>query len=204
MPEMTESAGIGIAIPGYDYGTPRAARSPVSLVDLQELERTIGWSEEDAAALQMAAAVLTDQAEQLVDHWRSRIGAQPHLAKWFFGPDGKPDESYKAAVKKRFVRWVIDTCTRPRDRAWLDYQEEIGRRHTPAKKNQTDGAKTPPLVPLRHLIAFSAPLMLDTKDFLAKKGHGAQDVERMQAAWTKSVLLQIALWARPYVSADLW
>jgi hypothetical protein len=73
------------------------------------------------------------------------------------GPDGKPDDAYKAAVKKRFVQWVIDTCTRPRDQAWLDYQEEIGLRHTPAKKNATERAQTPELVPLRYLIAFTAP-----------------------------------------------
>ena len=107
-------------------------------------------------------------------------------------------------MKKRFVQWVIDTCTRPRDQAWLDYQEEIGLRHTPAKKNETEHAQTPALVPLRYLLAFTAPVVLGAKDFLARKGHNAQDVERMRAAWTKSVLLEIALWARPYVSSGLW
>jgi hypothetical protein len=204
MPDMIEPGGSRSAIPGYDYGTARAARSPLSIDELRELERTVGWTAVDTKALEMAATVLTDQAEALVDAWRARIGAQPHLAKWFFGPDGKPDDRYKAAVKKRFVQWVIDTCTRPRDRAWLDYQEEIGLRHTPAKKNQTEGARTPSVVPLRYLIAFVAPVVLDTKAFLAKKGHAAQDVEAMQAAWTKSVLLHIALWARPYARDDLW
>src|SRR5256885_8382085 len=28
------------------------------------------------------------------------IGSQPHLAQWFFAPDGKPDEAYKAADRK--------------------------------------------------------------------------------------------------------
>ena len=107
-------------------------------------------------------------------------------------------------MKKRFVQWVIDTCTRPRDQAWLDYQEEIGLRHTPAKKNETEHAQTPDRVPLRYLLAFIGPVVLGAKDFLARKGHNAQDVERMRAAWTKSVLLEIALWARPYVSSGLW
>jgi len=78
------------------------------------LEHSVGWTAQDAEALKMAADVLSDQAEALVDSWRAQIGAQPHLAKWFVGPDFKPDEAYKAAVKKRFVQWVIDTCTRPR------------------------------------------------------------------------------------------
>jgi hypothetical protein len=31
------------------------------------------------------------------------IGRQPELVRWFFGPDGKPDDHYRAAVKRRFV-----------------------------------------------------------------------------------------------------
>jgi hypothetical protein len=49
----------------------------------------------------------------MVDSWRAIIGDHPFLAKWFFGPDGNPDEAYKAAVKRRFVQWVSDLCRRP-------------------------------------------------------------------------------------------
>jgi hypothetical protein len=192
------------AISGYDYGTPKAADSPVSLEELRALEQTVGWTPGDADALKLAATVLDDQAEAMVDSWRARIGAQPHLAKVFFDPSGKPDEAYKAAVKQRFVQWVRDTCSRPRDQAWLDYQEEIGLRHTPAKKNRTDGARTPNVVPMRYLVAFVAPVVIGAKDFLARKGHSAEDIERMHQAWTKSVLLEIAFWTRPYTNEGLW
>src|SRR3954471_22865202 len=101
-------------IPGYEYGSSRVARSPVTLSELRALEHSVGWTAQDAEALRMAAEVLSDQAEALVGSWRAQIAAHPHLAKWFPGADGKPDAAYKAAVKKRFVRWVIDTCTRPR------------------------------------------------------------------------------------------
>ena len=57
-------------------------------------------------------------------------------------------------MKLRFVEWVVDLCTEPFDRQWLDYQEEIGLRHMPAKKNDTDHANSPVVVPLRYLIAF--------------------------------------------------
>jgi hypothetical protein len=191
-------------IPGYDYGTPRAERSPVQLNELRELEATVGWTRQDDEALKMAGDVLRDQAEALVDYWRGHIAEQPHLVKWFFGANGKPDDNYRAAVKKRFVQWVIDACTKPRDQAWLDYQEEIGLRHTPAKKNQTDGVATPNLVPLRYLFAFIAPTILDSKAFLAKKGHAAKDVEMMHEAWTKTVVLHLTLWSRPYAKAEFW
>src|SRR6516162_2761167 len=157
------------AIHGYDYGAARAAHSPVTLDELRMLEQTVGWTEADGDAIAMAAEVLAGQEEAMVNSWRSIIGEHEHLAKWFFGPDGKPDEAYKAAVKKRFVRWVTDLCRRERDQAWLDYQEEIGLRHTPAKKNRTDKAQTPDVVPLRHLMAFTSVVITTTKEFFGKK-----------------------------------
>lgn len=191
-------------IPGYDYGTARAAHSPVQLEELRMLEQTVGWTEADSDAIAMAAEVLAGQEEAMVDSWRSIIGEHEHLAKWFFGPDGKPDEAYKAAVKKRFVRWVTDLCLRKRDQAWLDYQEEIGLRHTPAKKNLTDQAQTPDVVPLRYLVSFTSVVITTAKVFLGEKGHSLEEVERMHAAWTKAVVLTLALWSRPYAKAGLW
>jgi Protoglobin len=191
------------AIPGYDFDRTSLATSPVDLATLRTLEQTVGWTDADTDALKMADEVLGDQAEAMVDSWRRQIAAQPHLARWFFGPDGQPDERYKAAVKRRFVQWVRDTCLRPHDQAWLNYQEEIGLRHTPAKKNTTDDAHTPDVVPLRYLLTFVAAV-LDVKTFLSAKGHTPDEVERMQRAWTKNVLLQIALWSRPYVRDGLW
>jgi hypothetical protein len=108
-------------IAGYDYGRPDAARSPVSMEELRQLEAAVGWSQSDADTLQRHGDIFRQHAEEMVDSWRTVIGSQPHLAKWFFGPDGKPDDEYKAKVKKRFVQWVLDVCFRPHDQAWLDY-----------------------------------------------------------------------------------
>ncbi|HXF27325.1 MAG TPA: hypothetical protein VN610_08625, partial [Bryobacteraceae bacterium] len=78
------------AIPGYHYGS--AARSPVTLDELQALEQAANFTEEDSLALQRAGEILAGQATQMVDSWRARIAAQPELARLFFGPDGRPDE----------------------------------------------------------------------------------------------------------------
>ena len=118
----------------------------------------------------------------MVDSWRAIIGNHPFLAKWFSGPDGNPDEVYKAAVKKRFVQWVSDLCWRERGQAWLDYQEEIGLRHTPAKKNKTEETHTPYVVPLRYVWAFAGPVIGGAREFLASKSHSATEVERMHQA----------------------
>jgi hypothetical protein len=192
------------AIPGYDFGSGSVSRSPVTAPDLKKLEQSVGLTETDRRYLALAGEVLGDQAEKMVDTWRSRIGAQEHLDQWFFGQDGKPNDRYKAAVKPRFVQWVIDTCTRPYDQTWLDYQDEIGRRHTPDKKNQTDGVAAPNLVPLRYLVAFTAVIVTTSKEFLATKGHSSEEVEGMHTAWTKAVMLSLALWCRPYARESLW
>jgi hypothetical protein len=73
-------------ISGYDYGTSAAAHSPVTPDELRALEATVGSISEDRAALEMAGAILRDQAETMVDSWRAEIAQQPHLGKWFFGP----------------------------------------------------------------------------------------------------------------------
>lgn len=193
-----------IQIPGYEFGSPSLPRSPVSLDELRALEQACGFDSNAREQLRKAAVVLTGRAEDLVDIWRSVIAEHPEMRQVFFGPDGRPDETYKAAVKKRFVRWVIDSCEREHDQDWLDYQQEIGERHTPAKKNLTDGAHTACLVPLRYLIAFSGVVSTTIRPILEEGGYSGTELEEIQAAWTKSMLLHLALWARPYVGACLW
>jgi hypothetical protein len=190
-------------IPGYDFGTAESAVSPFSEEDLRTLEETAGWSENDAVTLQKHADLFRQQAERMVDSWRSVIGEQPNLAHWFVGPDGKPDDEYKARVKRRFVQWVIDLALRKHDRDWLNYQEEIGLRHTPAKKNVADGRQTPPLVPLRYLLGF-IPVVLPIRRFFADAIQNEVELKNLQDAWTKAVILHVTLWSRPYASDGLW
>ena len=189
-------------IPGYDFGTPRSAESPLSDEDLRNLEQTVGWTNEDRNILVKHSAVFQQQAEAMVDSWRSVIAAQTHLAHWFVGPDGNSDDDYKARVKRRFVQWVIDVALRPHDRAWLNYQEEIGLRHTPTKKNLTDRKQTPPLVPLRYLLGF-IPVVLPIRKFFTASISSDAELVRLEAAWTRAVLLHITLWSRPYTTEGL-
>jgi len=172
--------------------------------ELAKLEQAVGLTDEDRRYLRQAGEVLEDQTEAVVDCWRGIIAQQPHLAVYSLGPDGRPDEAYKVAVKRRFVQWVLDTCRRPHDQAWLDYQEEIGLRHTRAKKNRTDNAQTPPHIPLRYVLAFTATMNATIRPFLAKKGRSPEEVERMHEAWCKAVMLQITLWSRSYTKEQDW
>ena len=185
-------------VPGYDFGAGTVARSPLGMEDLDLLKQTVLFTEEDEEYLRLAGDVLEDQADEVLDLWYGFVGSHPHLIRYFSDPDGEPDSDYLARVRERFERWILDTCRRPYDQEWLDYQQEIALRHTRAKKNQTDGARAPEHIPLRYVVAFIYPITATIKEFLAKGEHSAEEVEKMHQAWFKSVVLQVTLWSCPY------
>jgi hypothetical protein len=158
------------------YGQLNVAYSPVSVEELRQIEMTVGWSEEDVRIL----GKMVSRTE-----WQAR-------------------REYKAKVKKRFVQWVLDACFGHHDQAWLDYQEEIGLRHTPEKKNQTDGAHTPAVAPLRYLIAFGTVVGISTRRFFVDARVRGDELRKLEDAWSKAVQLHIALWSRPYAKDGLW
>ena len=199
--DSAASRKIAEEIPGYTYGTPEAARSPVSPADLELLKKTVNFTEEDQKYLHMAGEVLADQTEEVVKRWRGVIAANPHLAQYSLGPEGKPDAHYSADSGLRFRQWILDTCFRRYDQDWLNYQHEIALRHTSVKKNQTDHVQSAAYIPLRYVIAFTAVINDAIKPFLSAKRHSEDEVEKMHRAWCKSVQLQIALWSEPYADS---
>jgi Protoglobin len=188
---------------GYDFGSPAIGRSPVSMEALALLERTVAMSAEDEHWLKQAGMRLADQTDAVVAAWREVIAANSHLARYYGSREGVADTSYKARVGERFKQWILDVCQRPRDQAWLDYQHEIGLRHTHLRKNQVDQAAAVPHIPLRYVIAFTAVINERIRPFLAKDAT-PDEAAAMHAAWCKAVLLQVALWSRPYVAESEW
>ena len=191
-------------IPGYTYGTEQVAKSPIGLEDLNKLKTTVMFTSADEEALRMAGDVLEDQVEDVLDVWYGFVADHPHLLAYFSTPDGHPIQEYLDRVRERFGQWILDTCRRPYDQEWLDYQQEIALRHTPEKKNVTDNANSVDNIPLRYVIAFIYPVTATLRPFLAKKGHSADQVEAMYQAWFKSVTMQIALWSQPYTRDGYW
>jgi hypothetical protein len=187
-------------IPAYTYGTSEVAPSPISVEELQSLKTSIGFTAEDERFLRLAGQVLAGQTQQIVAHWRSGIIAGiPHLARHSRTPENEPNPAYLAASNLRFEQWILDTCLRPYDQDWLNYQQEIALRHTSIKKNQADGVRSTAFVPFRDVVAFTAVMNETIKPYLAKNGHSEAEVAAMHLAWTKSLQMQIALWTKPYM-----
>jgi Protoglobin len=191
-------------IHGYTYGSAEVAPSATSIKELEDLKISSGFTQEDQRYLKLAGTVLEDQTKQIVEHWRSGIIASiPNLARHSRTPEGEANPDYLAKSNLRFQQWILDTCLRPYDQAWLDYQQEIALRHTSIKKNKTDDATSTSHVPLRDILAFIAVINETIKPYLASKGHSPDDVERMHRAWCKSMQLQSALWSKPYTDPKL-
>ncbi len=188
------------SIPGYDYGSANLPTSPVSLEDFELLKKSVLFSDEDVRYLRISYDVLKDQVEDILDVWYGFVGDNPHLLYYFTDKGtGEPIESYLNAVRKRFGQWILDTASANYDQQWLNYQYEIGLRHHRSKKNQTDNVSSVDHIPFRYLVALFYPITYTLKPFLAKKGHSAEDVDKMHQAWMKSVLLQLIIWSYPYV-----
>jgi hypothetical protein len=186
-------------IPGYTYGTDAVPHSPVSLEELELIRATLLFGEDDRAALRSSSEILAPQIEAILDVWYGFVGANPHLLAAFAGPDGQPDQAYLTAVRRRFGQWILDTARAEFDQAWLDYQHEIGVRHTRPGKNRTDGVQAADHIPLRYVLALLIPITTTLKPFLANGGASQDEVEAMHQAWVKAVLLQVILWSQPYV-----
>jgi hypothetical protein len=56
----------------------------------------------------------------------------------------------------------------------------------------------------RYLLAFTTVVIATARDYLAANGAPPERVDRMHAAFTKSVMLHVTAWTRPYVDAAVW
>lgn len=187
------------SIKGYDYGKATLEQSPVTMQDLTLLRKTLLWSDEDDRYLNMAGEVLKDQTNEVLDLWYGYVGGNEHLVH-YFTKEGQPNMDYLTAVRARFGQWILDICQKPYDQNWLNYQQEIAKRHHSIKKNKTDGVDTVPIIHYRYMTAFIYPITATIKSFLSKKNHSQADVEGMHNAWFKAVTLTVVLWTYPYIN----
>jgi hypothetical protein len=61
-------------IQGYDYGSDKVAKSPITMQEWEELKKSALFSEEDVIYLRMSEDVLADQVDDLL-----KVLARRHL-----------------------------------------------------------------------------------------------------------------------------
>jgi len=191
-------------IPGYTYGTAEIPDAPISMDEFERLQQTVLFDEDDEEYLQMAGDVLEDQIDDVLDVWYGFVADHDFLVYYFANGEGNPDEEYLDRVRERFGQWIRDTCETPYDEDWLNYQFEIGRRHTREKKNEVDDADAVDHIDMRYLVAFIYPITATIREFLHDSDLSDADVDAMYHAWFKSIVLQVTLWSYPYVPDENW
>lgn len=190
-----------MTIPGYRYGDSTLPASPLTLDDLAAMEAAVLFGPSDVAALRRSGPILAPQTEAILDVWYGFVGSLPQLLE-HFSHGGQPVGDYLTRVRQRFGQWIHDTAAANHDEAWLRWHLEIGRRHHRVGKNRTDNVQSSPVVPLRYLFLLAQPIVHTLRPFLAATGEPTEVVDAMQDAWRKAVLLQVTLWAQPYVQAE--
>ncbi|MFD1562457.1 protoglobin domain-containing protein [Haloarchaeobius amylolyticus] len=191
-------------IPGYTYGSDEVPDAPISMDEFERLQQTVLFDEDDEEYLQLAGDVLKDQIDDVLDVWYGFVADHDFLVYYFTDGEGNPDEEYLDRVRERFGQWIRDTCDTPYDEDWLNYQFEIGRRHTREKKNEVDDAEAVEHIDMRYLVAFIYPITATIREFLADSDHSEAEVDAMYHAWFKSIVLQVTLWTYPYVPEENW
>ena len=182
---------------GYDYGS--VARSPVAWHDFEDLKRLLGFTERDQQLLNRAGGLVGPRFEELIGHWFGQIGPWVHAT--FAGPDA---ERYGAVAGARFGRGIVDCFVRRvRLQEWLDYQHEDRPPPSPGREEQDRRRELRARCPPCGILLLSAEDAIRDRDSFLE-GATNDDIAGMRAAWSRSLLLQIALWSRAYVPEDDW
>lgn len=189
---------------GYALGSGEIPDAPISLRELRAIEATATFDDADRERLRASLRLLEPHLDALVHDWMDFLLDHDHLNAVFRG--GSSDDEiigdYVDAVRLRLKAWAEDTAKARHDQDWLDYQIEIGRRLHRTKKNQTDRVDAAEVVPFRHLVPALVPFVTRLRTYLEQGDAPAEEVDRMLAAWTKSVTIQMSLWSRPYVGEE--
>lgn len=186
--------------PGYGLNDPSLPPATLCLADLDRMKQAVLLGEADVAALRRSHDLLAARTDEILDVWYGFVGAHNFLLASFVDThSGQPLGDYLGRVRARFRQWILDTARAEFDERWLAWQLEIGRRHHRIGKNLTDGARAPALVPYRYLPLLAQPIVDTLRPFLEGGGGSRDEVDQMQNAWRKAVLLQVTLWSQPYV-----
>ncbi|MEZ6033436.1 MAG: protoglobin domain-containing protein [Planctomycetaceae bacterium] len=117
-------------IAGYTYGDSQLPKSPISLEQLAEIQKSLLFTADDEKYLRMSHDVLSSQVEEVLDVWYGFVASTPHLVHYFTdSTTNKPNPEYLGRVRKRFGQWILDTAKANYGQDWLNYQHQIALRH---------------------------------------------------------------------------
>ncbi len=90
----------------------------------QDLQRYVGWTDDDARNVRAVAALLDPHLDPLVDDFYAEIERHPNALKVITGGAEQIDR-----LKGSLVRWVRELLSGPYDTGYIERRLQVGRRH---------------------------------------------------------------------------
>lgn len=188
-------------LPGEDKVTVVA---PPWFPDAEEVEllgRVGLFSPDDARALRKIWRTLKGQTDDYLDMVLGMVAAYPALATALAAvcnESSAGSTSGSVALRRLFREWLSETCLFPHEPPWLK------RLYSELPPNRSMQSLLTLLPSFRYLIALSFPLVATARSLLVASGLTPPEIERMQHALLKAILLQVTLLSKLYVREELW
>lgn len=90
----------------------------------QDLQRYVGWTDEDAGRIQSAAAVIEPHISELIDDFYAEIQRHPRALRVITGGDEQI-----ARLKQTLRQWLRDLFAGPYDEPFVQRRWRVGLRH---------------------------------------------------------------------------
>lgn len=179
--------------------------APPGFPDHDEIERLwrIGlFSPDDQRALRKLWRILRGQTDDYLDMVLGMVAAHPALAEMLnvlCGEDSEEMLDSSMVLRRQFRQWLFETCQSPHEPPWIKqfYFEQV-------QGSSEQSSVSIRLPKFRYVMALALPLATTARSFLTTKGEDQQDVERMQYALLKAILLQVDLLSMLYVKEGFW
>jgi len=156
--------------------------------EIDVLKRALLFTVQDRQALRGAWEILAHQTDDYLDRLPGLIAAHPALCQ-ALSPACATLWNDVDEARRYFRQWLFDICQQPDNPRWL----------------QPLAAKPPSLRPgLRYALACVYPLLAMARPLLAAGAQQPAEVEQMQQALTKALLLQVILASKIYAREGEW
>jgi len=190
-------------VPGYTFG--QVSRAPISEKDLQLMLDSVLWTKEDEDNRKVLGDIFKKHMKEILDAIVNYVGSREYLLYYFKDKSGTTTiTEYVSNSVGRIAQWILDCCYRPLDQKFIDYQYEIGLRHTPLKKGKADNVQTVDLVHARYMVTFIFPFTAALKPFIQKEVEDFVLADKLYHTWFKLVTVCASIYIYPFVKEGWW
>jgi Protoglobin len=160
------------------------------------LEKFIGFTDDDWAALSDSVPILSPKLPALLDAIYDHLLSFDDTRRLFLGPRGEVDPAYIAVRKEHLTDWLLRTVGGGDRGAFAEWLMTIGKRHT--------GVAGEPerVVPPRYMVALTSFVQTAIWDALFAESTDATLVRRCGQAWSKMMIIQLEIFLK--VIAPHW